>query len=233
MEFNYQEVKQGVYDFSNNHFSLRKRWHDLKFSEGLKKIKIEDYTHLLDLGCGPGYFIQHYGSSVPMILGFDISVPQINYANFNFSKPNTNFTNSKSEVNKFIEDARSGTILVTCFEVIEHLSMSELRELFSEISSKHNLKITILVTTPNKNSTWPVIEKLIDRFLGTNYALQHKNLQSRKAAEKILISVFKGWTIKSGSYLSIIHWLTKIRFPTDKYFTFTGNLNYFVLNSRL
>jgi 2-polyprenyl-3-methyl-5-hydroxy-6-metoxy-1,4-benzoquinol methylase len=233
MDFNYQEVEQGIYDFSNNHFSLRKRWHDLKFSEGLKKIKIKDYTHLLDLGCGPGYFIEHYGNSVPMILGFDISRPQINHAKLNFSKPNVKFTDSKSEVNKFVEDARSGTLLVTCFEVIEHLNISELSELFSEISSKHNLKMTVLVTTPNKNSTWPIIEKLIDRLLGTNYAIQHKNLQSRKEAEKILISVFKGWAIKSGSYLSILHWLTKIRIPTYKFFTFTGNLNYFVLNSKL
>jgi 2-polyprenyl-3-methyl-5-hydroxy-6-metoxy-1,4-benzoquinol methylase len=226
-------VEQGVFDFSNKRFSLRKRWHDLKFSEALKKIKKEDYTHLLDLGCGPGYFIHHYASSIPMILGFDISLPQINYAKLNFSKPNTNFTNLKSEVNRFLEDAHSGTLLVTCFEVIEHLNVSELSELFSEISIKQNLKMTILLTTPNKNSTWPVIEKLIDLFLGTNYAVQHKNIQSRKAAEKLLIHIFQEWTIESGSYLSIVHWLAKIRIPTNKFLRFAGNLNYFVLNSKL
>ena len=214
MTYDYESLVPGYYDFSRP--GPRSRWHRAKFAT-VEKIVCESAADLLiDLGTGPGVFPRDYCKSVTNRIGFDVSRAQISYAQ-QFANPQLTFISDLSDIRNILTpqsfNGEEVSICITALELIEHISDEALDEIFRKIEaslksllgSKIRINTTWIMTSPNKKSLWPLLERLIDFALGTDYHIQHSNLENNVAlayrAQRIL-----GVQIKRFTFLSFRQW---------------------------
>lgn len=168
--FDYESMPAGYYDLIHEDYgTLRSKWHKVKFEF------VEDRVlHLailpkkiIDYACGPGTFLGRYLlSSNAEKIGLDISDTQITYAIRNFGS-RASFVKSKSQL------LQNSFDLVTAIEFIEHIPEDQLQVFFRDCRELLNESGTLIITTPNYNGFWTILEKLTDRLFGTKYHAQH------------------------------------------------------------
>jgi SAM-dependent methyltransferase len=127
---------------------------------------------LLDIGCSGGTFLSLIpSSSCADQLGIDIAKAQVEYADNQYG---TNFRKFRHLLNleplvmenKFFS-------CITLIEVIEHLEAQQIKDLFSKISRLQKPGATLLLSTPNYFSLWPVIEFFVNVLSKVKYSDQH------------------------------------------------------------
>lgn len=226
-KYNYSGLEAGYYDFRKQ--SLRKRWHDFKFKLASSVVLANSPNVIVDLGCGPGVFLRDFVPETIYRIGFDISIAQVDYAN-QFSSSTLVFTNSLDEVKQLLQASglQQVNLSIVAIELIEHIDddvLGEFHQLFQDWSKDiPNTNINWIFTTPNKNSFWPVLERLVDLIFGTDYHEQHQFLCSHKSLRKRLQRVF-GQNFKIGSFMPLSSWLLgKRRLNTYYTFLFRGLL---------
>jgi len=211
MTFDYDLIPPGYYDFRES--GLRHRWHHCEFLTVEYYVRKTVPSVVIDLGCGPGVFLRNYCKSVEKKIGFDISKKQIKYAN-TFSSNNLVFCDSLESTLRQIEitELEEGfSACITGIELIEHVSGSDMQSMVERIKdllrSKGATKISLVLTTPNKRSLWPLVERTIDLLLRTNYREQHISIMNYHEFERIteLVSGSKVSTVFS--FMSIPQWL--------------------------
>ena len=73
-------------------------------------------------------------------------------------------------------------------ELIEHISETEFRELMDVISEiitlrqEKNKKTSVIITTPNYSSLWPLIEIFVDFVTKMDYQPAYKQIYSTQIA---------------------------------------------------
>lgn len=211
MTFDYDLIPPGYYDFRET--GLRHRWHHIEFKTVESYVLKTGPRLLIDLGCGPGVFLRNYCDSIESKIGFDISKKQVKYANV-FATKNLSFHYSIESLLKQIEcnNWDEGiTACITGIELIEHLTSAEMRSLVSRITKslreKGVSKISLVFTTPNKRSLWPIVERLIDFFLKTNYREQHIAIMNYRQFRSVIKSVSGVEPTALFSFMSIPQWL--------------------------
>jgi len=105
---------------------------------------------------------------------------------------------------------RQLNLSIVAIELIEHIDDDELggfRQVFQDLLREFpDLNATWIFTTPNKSSFWPILERIVDLILGTDYHDQHQFLCSHKSLRKRLDQVFsQNFTI--GSFMPLNGWL--------------------------
>lgn len=215
MQFNYDSLPIGYYDFEPR--GVRYRWHKVEFLTVESLVRRKTPQILIDLGCGPGTFLRNYCSFVSKKVGFDISANQITYASLK-SPDKILFTSNKEDLMSAIENGTSDlnkeitgfSACITLLQLVEHISSNETYSIINEISSllkrQGATEITVIMTTPNKFSAWPFLEKLVDIITGTNYRDQHINIMS----PKVLLDRFSGLTsskVHVFGFMTFAQWL--------------------------
>jgi 2-polyprenyl-3-methyl-5-hydroxy-6-metoxy-1,4-benzoquinol methylase len=171
--FNYSAIPLGYYDG----IALRKRgvrsfWHNLKFKRIIDSFEYDQKT-ILDIGCFAGTFL----GMLPIIdfnkqIGVDILKEQVNYANEKYG----------NEFRKFylLEDFNNNELfkevkfdVITLIEVIEHLSKPQLADMITYAHSKLKPNGSLIITTPNYSSAWPVLELILNKVSDVKYEEQH------------------------------------------------------------
>ena len=173
MNFDYSKIPAGYYDKvyleSSN---LRKFWHYQKFFY-TKKLFPENYKKIMDIGCGPGSFfrfLNENNTQIESAIGLDISKEQINYAKSIMLPDNYEFEVLES-FNNSIEFCQYDVI--TSLELIEHLKIIEIENLFNFTYSKLKVGGSFIISTPNYLSLWPLVEILLNKFSDLSYEDQH------------------------------------------------------------
>jgi 2-polyprenyl-3-methyl-5-hydroxy-6-metoxy-1,4-benzoquinol methylase len=171
--FNYESIPNGYYDLVlRNGNPIRRLWHVSKFERVLDYLPEQDGGALLDVGCFAGTFL----SMVPRYrferqVGIDILPGQIEYANHNHASPFRSFHYvPKVTALKGIGEPFDW---ITCIEVIEHLKEGEIRALFERFTALLAPKGSLVLTTPNYASTWPLLEAVLNRVSDVSYEEQH------------------------------------------------------------
>jgi cyclopropane fatty-acyl-phospholipid synthase-like methyltransferase len=211
MTFDYDFIPSGYYDFRET--GLRYRWHHKKF------LTVEFYAMktkpdlIIDLGCGPGVFLRNYCKSIENKIGFDISRKQVKYANA-FSTKTLSFHDSlESLIQRIYSTPFTGdfSVCITAIELIEHLSREDMhimiKTLNESLRSKGATKISLVFTTPNKRSLWPLVERLIDFFLKTNYREQHIAIMNYGQFQEVTEQVCGKKATELFSYMSFPQWI--------------------------
>lgn len=211
MTFDYDLIPPGYYDFRET--GLRHRWHHAEF------VTVEHYAMrtkpnlIVDLGCGPGVFLREYCNSIEYKVGFDISKKQIKYANV-FSTRNLTFHDSiESLIQQIKQIPIAGTfsVCITGIELIEHLKKEDMHSLINAIKeslrSKGVTNLSLVFTTPNKRSLWPLVERVIDFFLKTNYREQHIAIMNYSQFGEVTELITGHKTTELFSFMSIPQWL--------------------------
>ncbi len=173
--YNYEEqIPTGFYDNIHRRKSgVRYFWHDLKFrsvAAGLPRLG----KHL-DIGCGPGTFIGNYLDDIEA-LGIDLSASQIGYANQHYSTAVHRF--STQSVDSLL-DSGDRFDAITMIELAEHLAPDDAARLFAQTLRLLSPNGTLIVTTPNYRSAWPLIERAVNLVSPVSYEQQHINKYNR------------------------------------------------------
>jgi len=171
--FDYKSIPLGFYD----RIAIRKRgvrsfWHHLKFKRIIDGFEGANNS-ILDIGCFAGTFLGMIPETMfKEQIGVDILKDQVEYANKNYGNEFRKFCLLEDFKNdKFFSDGSFDVI--TLIEVIEHLSESQITEIFTLAYNKLKPKGKLIITTPNYLSAWPFLEWILDMVSDVKYEEQH------------------------------------------------------------
>jgi len=180
----------------NNGFFVQRNWHKNKL-DLFNYLDLDRYGGILaDIGCGSGNLIYRYSNNFKKAIGYDYSDECLKFVRGKLLE----IGNSNSEVFKIdlSREINPSTLrcykpadVGVCMEVLGHFKIDVAREIvipnIARLIKKDGL---LLVTTPNANSIWPLLEKLLDRFnmvpklSGEQHFLQFTIDEISKALEK-------------------------------------------------
>lgn len=172
-KFDYSAFPDGFYhDVMLHGHPIRRAWHEQKFRRVIDSLPQRDGASILDIGCFAGTFL----SLLPETrfseqVGVDILKNQIDYATKHFATPFRRFIYAET-LDAFDTEGRTFDC-VSLIEVIEHLDAGEAERLLNKISRLLKPGGTVVITTPNYTSAWPLIEFLLGKFSDVGYEEQH------------------------------------------------------------
>jgi len=168
--FDYESVPPGYYDeVFRRHRGIQSKWHHLKFERVAREL--EGCRRVLDVGCGPGTLAGNFGAGHDWV-GTDLSARQIDYARRTYGHCGPRFY-QESPAGVLVDDGAFDA--VTMVELIEHLDPLLVDETIGEALERLRPGGRLIVTTPNFNSAWPLVEAVVNSFGEVTYDLQHIN----------------------------------------------------------
>lgn len=171
--FDYSSIPVGHYDrVAQTGSPVRRLWHLSKFERVLDYLPARPGQRLLDVGCFAGTFLAMADPArFSRQLGVDILPAQVEYANQRYGSSVRRFAALHSITDLGGLDERFDC--VTLIEVIEHLSADEIDALLSHVARLLVPGGRLVLTTPNYASTWPILERILNRIGDVSYAEQH------------------------------------------------------------
>jgi len=165
----YDAISPGYYDLVYQRGrGVQWFWHHHRF--GMVEEGLPDRAErIIDLGCGPGTFLgaalqKPFGRA----LGIDIAAPQIAYAQAHNQRPGVEFR--VGDVTGL--DRAERFQAAVSIEVIEHLRPEDARGFLAALHDLLEPGDTLVLTTPNYRSFWPLIEWLVSRIGPVDYLEQ-------------------------------------------------------------
>jgi len=156
-------------------------WHHHRFAAVAQRLP-RPLDRLIDLGCGPGTFLGNFHELYRRGVGMDIAAPQIEYARVVYDRPQLEFR--VGDVTTV--DPGPGFDAAVSIEVIEHLRSEDTHGFLASIYRVLAPGGTLVLTTPNYRSHWPVLEWLVSRLGPVDYREQHLNrFDSRRLRDEV------------------------------------------------
>jgi SAM-dependent methyltransferase len=181
MAFDYDQLEAGYYDkVFRRCRGIQSKWHHQKFAH--VREAMGPFASHLDIGCGPGTFIgtlEGPGRSI----GVDISAPQIEYADAHYGSNLHGFQVVAPGRLPFPDESFD---VVTVLELVEHLGEQDGVALLREAHRVLKGEGRLIVTTPNYEGLWPVLEMLVNRLGQVSYARQHVTHYNRRSLGRLL-----------------------------------------------
>ena len=172
-QFNYDAIPVGYYQqVAETGNPIRRAWHLQKFDRVIDCLPKTPGQSILDIGCFAGTFLSLLPENAFQTqLGVDILEKQIAYANQRFGTPYRSFRYVRHIAD--LERIEQTFDCVTLIEVIEHLTETEICELFRQISARLKANGVLVLSTPNYTSLWPLLEIAVNRLSEVSYEEQH------------------------------------------------------------
>jgi 2-polyprenyl-3-methyl-5-hydroxy-6-metoxy-1,4-benzoquinol methylase len=173
MPFDYAAIPDGHYDtVLREGNAIRRLWHLSKFERVLNELPRRPGQSLLDIGCFAGSFLSMADTArFTVQLGVDVLPAQVDYANAHYGNVHRRFQSLESITG--LSGIEQKFDCVTLIEVIEHLTADEIRALFGQVARLLKPGGALVVTTPNYASTWPLLERILNRVSDVSYEEQH------------------------------------------------------------
>jgi 2-polyprenyl-3-methyl-5-hydroxy-6-metoxy-1,4-benzoquinol methylase len=191
------------YEAYYNGISFQKSWHRIKFQNALKLLQVKDDDTILDAACGSGVLTELIAQrSKAKITGVDFSEPAIDFCNNKYQSANVEFIRLDLQENYFSPDSFDKIVML---EVLEHLTPETANAIFKTLYSYLKVGGKLVLSTPNKNSFWPLIEFLLDALKLTPKMKgeQHVKLYNKKTLRRILTDAgFKVTNIETTHFLA-------------------------------
>ena len=167
----YDQIAPGYYDavYARGK-GLQWFWHRHRFAAVADLIPPTGQS-ILDMGCGPGTFLGHYAGGYQRGLGIDLARPQIEFARTKYGSDRLRFEATDVAT---VERGNEFDAIIS-IEVIEHLPAEETASFLRSIFDLLKPGGTVVLTTPNYRSFWPLIEWVISRKGPVDYLEQHIN----------------------------------------------------------
>ncbi len=202
---------EGAYQYNAYYTGkpIQRFWHYTKLQEAQREIAAEKTDHILDAGCGSGllaYFLAK--DSRAEVLGVDANPAAIDFCQTRFQLPNLRFSRALIDDLPFSNNSFDKIVFL---EVIEHLSREQGHTVLQRFYDLLKPGGLLVISTPNKKSSWPLIEYLLDRFrlVPTLAGEQHEYLYSGRELRKTAETAgFRSISRKTVNFLS--PWLAPI-----------------------
>ncbi len=142
-------------------FVVQRFWHSLKFRLINRVSPPDEKSRVLDIGCGSGVVADYLARRAKTVDAVDGNEEAVAYAKKQFGRPNLRVHLGLVDEISFAPESFDR---IYCLEVIEHLHLNQVEELFSSVHRLLAPSGRFLVTTPNYRSLWPIIELGMDRL---------------------------------------------------------------------
>lgn len=167
----YDEIAPGYYDrVYQRGRGTQWFWHHHRFGVVTAGLPPSP-RRVIDLGCGPGTFLGNLQRPFERALGIDLAAPQIAYAQSRYRRPGLEFR--AGDVTQ-LDPAERFDVAVS-IEVVEHLRPEDTRRFLAAIHDLLAPGGTLILTTPNYRSLWPLLEWMVSRIGPVDYLEQHIN----------------------------------------------------------
>jgi 2-polyprenyl-3-methyl-5-hydroxy-6-metoxy-1,4-benzoquinol methylase len=181
--YQYSAIPAGFYDRVYREGSqVRRFWHRYKF-QCVSEMIPAGARSLLDVACGPGSLMSVARQTGLQRFGTDVAREQINYAAKEYGDSATRFCVSRLPDLPFFDESVD---VVTLVEILEHLPAPEVRASLAEVFRLLRPGGTLILTTPNFRSLWPLLEVVVNRLGGISYAEQHISRFNPTSARQVI-----------------------------------------------
>lgn len=142
--------------------AVQRFWHYTKLQEALLDLTPQPEDQILDAGCGSG-LLSHFlaKDSKAQVWGADANPAAIAFCNSQYSLPNLQFVQALIDELPFPDRSFNK---IAFLETIEHLPRGQGLEVLKNFHRLLKPGGTLVISTPNKKSLWPLIEFTLDRF---------------------------------------------------------------------
>lgn len=157
---------------------VQRFWHRQKFKRVMNSIKSKN-AKILDAGCGSGVLFSLMPDS-EFCVGFDMSKEQIKFAKRYSGR---GFVIGDLKNMPFKENTFD---FITIIEVLEHLNKEDAIKTLNRLNKLLRKGGSLILTTPNYISLWPIIEIIWNKINPINYAKLHVNKMATKNVRQFL-----------------------------------------------
>jgi len=177
-------------DYQYNAFyhgsALQRYWHRFKLATAIKNLDPKDGDQVLDAGCGSGILSALIASPFVWVTGLDGNPDAIAFCRQKWGHlPNTRYLLGPIDhLRQFADNSFDG---IAFLEVVEHLTGAQAANVISEFHRILKPAGVLVLSTPNRKSPWPLLEKVMDLLhLAPNQGReQHEKLYSGRELEAL------------------------------------------------
>jgi 2-polyprenyl-3-methyl-5-hydroxy-6-metoxy-1,4-benzoquinol methylase len=148
-------------------------------------------SRVADAGCGSGVVAAHLAKSAREVVAFDSNPSAVAYGASAYGNSRLRFV-----LGPFDRMLDSGPFdQIYCLEVLEHIYEEQAFETLQLFARAARPGSELFVTTPNRRSTWPLIEITLDQvgLVPTLQEAQHLHCFTRRSLRHALQST--GWAV--------------------------------------
>jgi 2-polyprenyl-3-methyl-5-hydroxy-6-metoxy-1,4-benzoquinol methylase len=188
-------------------WAAQRFWHAAKIRLLDRVAPVASDARVADAGCGSGVAANHLAATAREVVGFDSNPRAIAFASRAYPRPNLRFV--LGPFNRMLDEGPFDHIV--CCEVLEHLYLEQARETLALFARAASSGATLVLTTPNAGSGWPLIEWLLDRsgLVPTLDEAQHLTLFNRTLLRRCCESA--GWRVEEiGTFNGVAPFLAPV-----------------------
>lgn len=145
--------------------TFQRFWHRFKLAAAIQNLRLRPENNVLDAGCGSGMLAALIAAENPSIrlTGLDANPAAIAFCREKWQRlPNVRFVQGQIDDLQQFPDAAFDRI--SFLEVIEHLAASQADRVLGDFYRILEPGGLLVVSTPNRNSAWPLLELIMDTF---------------------------------------------------------------------
>lgn len=191
----------------HNGIVFQRAWHRLKLLAATQSLAGTLSPTILDIGCGSGTLLQFVPQGCQSYTGVDVNDAAIQYCRERYPAPENQFR--LLEFDEIGQLAGEQFTHIFFLESIEHIAKEQGLQLLKNAKPLLATNGVFVLTTPNRKSAWPFIEKMLDffRLTPTLANEQHEHLYSM--AELTSLATEAGFSVKKAFTMNgIAPWLS-------------------------
>ena len=144
---------------TKGHFTQR-WWHKLRLSTAVQLAGANTFSHVLDVGSGSGTLLLFLPETYRHYTGIDANAAAVAFCRNRFGTAKNKFIQATfDELTQLPSNAFSHIFLL---EAIEHITTKQGIFVLTEAGRLLQPNGKLIITTPNRKSCWPLIEKALD-----------------------------------------------------------------------
>jgi 2-polyprenyl-3-methyl-5-hydroxy-6-metoxy-1,4-benzoquinol methylase len=186
---------------------FQRSWHRLKLISATQSLAGNLHPTILDIGCGSGTLLQFVQAGYQGFTGVDVNQEAIKFCRERYPAPENQFRLLEFDDLGQLEGEQFSHIFF--LESIEHIAKEQGLQLLKNAKPLLAAEGVMVLTTPNRKSAWPFIEKALDffRLTPTLAHEQHEHLYSM--AELTALAWDAGFSVKKAFTMNgIAPWLS-------------------------
>jgi len=217
-------------------FYIQRNWHENKLNL-LFYLKLINKNKLVDIGSGSGCLLAKYSSYFTTLFGIDNRPHAIQYAKKLLKNRKNIFFKLTDLLKVSSNNENIVADLLVCMEVIEHFTLDDLQnKVFKNIKTYMNQDSYLIITTPNRESIWPLLEFILDKLKLTPPMINEQHQHIFNKVELLQLLKLNGFKIvKTGTFNHLspyipFQWISKVVCAFEvKYLKTLGPLIYTVV----
>ena len=159
---------------------IQANWHNITFQR-IKKYLSKEIEHL-DYACGSGSLIGLYSSANST--GIDISSKQVKYASKKYGDKGEFYKLEEFE----FDNKEEKYDIITVIGLVEFLNQDENLQVINKLHKILKPSGTLILTTPNFNTTMYVLDVIVNFFGPVSYKSEHLSKFNEKKLRNLLTS---------------------------------------------